>query len=81
MKKYRRLATWTLKVLPKSEKHFEELGEVILTSNVGNPFLHWYSAKGNLSATATLDGYILVHTPVRIVNNTESIILVDIIEI
>jgi hypothetical protein len=81
MKKYRRLGAWTLRISPKSEYRFEELGEIILAPNVGTIYLHWYSIKGNLTATATLDEHMLVSTPVRVINNSEDITLVNVVEI
>lgn len=81
MKKYRRLPAWTLNVPPKNEYEFEGLGEVILTPNVGNPFLHWYTPKGNLSATTTLNEHMLISTPVRVVNGSDQIMLVEVIEL
>ena len=81
MTKYRRLAAWTLRISPKKEYCFEDLGEVVLSPNIGTTYLHWYSVKGNLTATATLDEHMIVSTPVRVVNNSEDIILVNVIEI
>lgn len=81
MKKYRRLATRTLSIRPKDEYRFEALGEVILSPNVGTPFLHWYTSKGNLAATTTLDKHMLVSTPVRVINGSENIALVEVIDI
>ena len=75
------MPTWTLSVSPKDEYHFEGLGEVILAPNVGNPFLHWYTPKGNLAATTTLNEHMLVSTPVRVVNGSEQSMLVEVIEI
>ena len=81
MKKYRRIASWTLRISPKKEYCFEDLGEVVLSPNVGTTYLHWYSVKGNLTATATLDEHMLVSTPVRVINNSEDITLVNVVEI
>jgi hypothetical protein len=81
MKKYRRIASWTLRIRPKEEYRFDELGEVILAPDIGSPFLHWYTPNNKLSATTTLDEHMVVSTPVRIVNGSDDFILVNVIEI
>jgi hypothetical protein len=81
MKKYRNLAKWTLRIRPQTEYQFENPGEFILIPNVGKPHLHWYSNKGNLSATYTLNDVMLISTPVRVLNNSDEFVLVDVIEI
>lgn len=83
MKKYRTMTQQQLLLSPKKEYNYSRQGEAILISKNGKVFLHWYSKHGNLSTTYTLEENhaLLCQSPVQIINGSDELAVVNLIEL
>lgn len=81
MKRYRRVEEQQLMLSPEKEFNYSREGEVILIPKSGKVFLHWYSKHGNLATTYTLDSATVCSSPVRIINRSNELAIITLIEL